>query len=151
MVDTPLVLQVLRPIWTTKHPTAKRLRGFTEDVLDWAIANHLREGPNPVRLKGHLAHILAKSTDVHIVAHHRALPYGEIYNLVAELMPRNDRDSLCLLLLILAGVRVGAAAGARAEEFDLAKRIWTIPPSRAKRRGKRKALPFRVPLSDAAI
>jgi hypothetical protein len=39
----------------------------------------------------------------------------------------------------------------RAEEFNVTERIWAIPPSRAKRRGKRKAMPFRVPLSDAAV
>jgi integrase len=33
----------------------------------------------------------------------------------------------------------------------LTARIRVIPPSRAKRRGKRKAMPFRVPLSDAAV
>jgi integrase len=54
-------------------------------------------------------------------------------------------------LLILTATRVGAVARARAEEFDLAKRVWVIPPARMKRKGKRKSLPFRVPLSDAAI
>ena len=66
-------------------------------------------------------------------------------------MPRNDLDALCTLLIIFTAVRLGAAVGARAEEFNLTERIWVIPPSRAKRRGKRKAMPFRVPLSDAAV
>jgi integrase len=150
-VDTPLVLKVLKPMWLTKHETARRLRARIEAVLDWATAHHYREGPNPARLKGHLGQILDKRDNVHIVQHHRALPYTEIGKLVAELMPRNDRDALCLLLLIFTVVRVGAAVGARAEEFDLTKRIWLIPPIRMKRRGKRKAIPFRVPLSDSAI
>ncbi len=149
MVDTPFVLKVLRPIWRTKYPPARVLRERLEAVLDWAIASHYREGPNPARLKGHLDKILGRPE--HIVRHHPALPYAEIGGLVAELKSRNDRDALCLLLLIHTATRVGAAVGACREEFDIAKRVWTIPASRMKRRGKRKALPFRVPLSDAAI
>jgi integrase len=151
MVDTPLVPKVVKPIWTTKHPTARRLRGFIESVVDWAAAHHYGQGPNPARWKGCLREALPKGDDVHIVTHHRALPHQAIGKLIAELLPRNDLDALCMLLIISTAVRLGAAVGARAEEFNLTERIWAIPPSRAKRRGKRKAIPFRVPLSDAAV
>src|SRR5262249_36156380 len=82
---------------------------------------------------------------------HPALPYARINELVTEMQARDDRDGRCLRLLILTATRVDAAVGARAEEFDLRERIWTIPASRMKRRGKRRKLGFRVPLSDAAI
>lgn len=78
---------------------------------------------------------------MHIVTHHRALCHEHIGKLVADLQPRNDLDALCLLLIIFTAVRLGAAVGARAEEFNLTERIWVIPPSRAKRRGKRQASP----------
>jgi integrase len=149
MVDTACVLRVLRPIWRTKAHLAAKLRGRVESVLDWAIASHYREEPNPARLKGHLAHILGKQD--HIVEHHRALPYAEVGSLVAELRSRDDRDARCLELLVLTATRVDAAARARAEEFDLVNRVWTVPASRMKRKGKRKRLGFRIPLSDAAI
>jgi integrase len=149
MVDTTLVLKVLRPIWRTRTHLARVLRERIECVLDWSIASHHREGPNPARWKGHLNKILGKQD--HIVQHHAALPYAEISSLVAELRARDDRDARCLELLILTATRVDAAAGARAEEFDLVHRIWTVPASRMKRRGKRKKLPFRIPLSDAVI
>jgi hypothetical protein len=67
MVDTPLVLKVVKPIWTAKHPTARRLRGFIESVLDWATAHHYRAGPNPARWKGCLREALPKSDDVNIL------------------------------------------------------------------------------------
>jgi len=149
-VDTGLVLKVLEPIWTTKHETARRLRARIESVLDWARARGYREGENPARWKGHLSELLPKSADVHIVKHHPALPYAEVAELIAELRARDDRDARALELLILTASRVGAVTGARAEEFDLAARTWTIPASRMKRKGKRKATPFRVPLTDAA-
>jgi integrase len=150
-VDTGLVLKVLEPIWTTKHETARRLRARIESVLDWARARGYREGENPARWKGHLSELLPKSTEVHIVKHHPAMPYAEVSGLIAELRKRDDRDARALELLILTASRVGAVIGARVEEFDLTARTWTIPASRMKRKGKRKATPFRVPLSDAAI
>jgi integrase len=150
-VDPAIVLKVLRPIWTTKHETARRLRARIESVLDWARAHHYREGENPARWKGHLEKILDKPENVHIVRHHPALPYREVGKLIEEFRARDDRDARCLELLILTATRVDAATGAQAEEFDLRERVWTVPASRMKRRGKRKALPFRVPLSDAAI
>jgi integrase len=149
LVDTPLVLKALRPLWHTKTVTARRLRERIEAVLDWAIASQLRDGPNPARWRGHLEKILGVPD--HIVEHHPAMAYQEIGTLVAELEQRTDRDARCLLLLILTATRLSAATGARAEEFDLANRIWTIPAPRMKRKGKRKKLGFRVPLSDAAV
>jgi integrase len=150
-VDTGLVLKALQPIWTAKHITAKRLRARIESVLDWARARGYREGENPARWKGHLSELLPKSSNVHSVKHHAALPYAEIADLVSELRARDDRDARCLELLILTASRVGAVAGARAEEFDLVGRIWTIPAARMKRRGSARAKPHRVPLSDAAV
>jgi integrase len=151
MVDTALVLKVLKPIWTTRHETARRLRARIESVLDWAQAQHYRERENPARWKGHLDKILDKPENIHIVKHHPALPYREVGKLIAELRARDDRDARCLELLILTVTRVDAATRAQAEEFDLKERVWTIPASRMKRRGKRKATPFRVPLSEVAI
>lgn len=151
MVDTPLVLKTLRPIWETKHVTAVRVQQRVEAVLDWATVQHYREGANPAKWKGLLEHALPSTSQIHIVENHPALPYQQVAGLVAELQARDDRDALCLQLLILTATRVDAAAGARGEEFDVGKKIWTIPASRMKRRGKRKAIGFRVPLSEAAI
>jgi integrase len=150
-VDTGLVLKALEPIWVAKHVTAQRLRARIESILDWAKARGYREGENPARWKGHLSELLPKSSNVHTAKHHPALPYAEISSLVAELRSRDDRDARCLELLILTASRVGAAVGARAEEFDLVGRTWTIPAARMKRRGSGRAKPHRVPLSDAAV
>jgi len=152
MVDTPLVLKAIKAHWAVKHPTMKNVRERIESVIDWAVAYHYREAsPNPARWRGCLDQVLAKPADIHLVEHHRAMDYREAGKLFAELVARDDRDARCLTLLFLTVVRVGAAVGARAEEFDLTAKIWTVPPVRMKRRGKRKAVPFRVPLSDAAV
>ena len=49
-------------------------------------------------------------------------------------------------LLLLTGARKSEVAGARWGEFDLKKKIWTVPPERFKSNASHL-----VPLSDAAI
>jgi integrase len=117
-------------------------------VLGWAIRSKLRSGPNPATMEI-IKDVLGKPT--HIVRHHAALSYKQINTLVTELLPRGDRDALALLLLILTATRAGAVIGARAKEFDLRARVWTVPPGRMKRRGQLKETEFRIPLSDNAI
>jgi len=112
-IDTALVLKVLEPIWTTKHETARRLRARIESVLDWARARGHRDGENPARWKGHLSELLPKSTDVHSVKHHAAMPYGEVPALIMKLRDRDDRDARALELLILTVARVGAIVGGK--------------------------------------
>jgi integrase len=60
-------------------------------------------------------------------------PYGPLYR-----------------LLVLTGLRLGEACGARWSEFDLAKKEWTIPASRMKKT-KDGAKSFVVPLTDAIL
>ena len=54
-VTTPLVLQILQPIWASKTETATRVRGRIEKVLDWAKVQGYRSGDNPAVWKGHLS------------------------------------------------------------------------------------------------
>ena len=49
-------------------------------------------------------------------------------------------------LLLLTGARKSEVAGARWSEFDLKKKIWTVPPERFKSNASHL-----VPLSDAAV
>ncbi len=65
---------VLTPIWTKKPETASRVRGRIEAILDYAEAHNWRQGPNPARWKGNLAHALPTKSKVAKVEHHAALP-----------------------------------------------------------------------------
>ena len=49
-------------------------------------------------------------------------------------------------LLLLTGARNSEAAGARWSEFNLTKKIWTVPPERFKSNASHL-----VPLSDSAV
>ncbi len=146
-VTTADIKRVLTPIWKTKNETASRLRGRIESVLDWATAHELRAGDNPARWKGHLEHLLAKSTPENRAdEHHAALAYADIPKFMTDLSKQEGMSRWSLELLILTACRTSEVIGAQWEEFDLEKKLWTIPKERMKA-GKE----HRVPLVEHAI
>jgi integrase len=145
-VDTAFVLRVLEPIWNQKPETAGRVRGRIESVLDWATSRGHREGTNPAAWRGHLANLLPSKSKIRPVAHHAALPYSQIGAFMAELQQQEGIAARTLEFTILTATRTGEAIGARWDEFDLTKRVWTIPAKRMKAHKEHK-----VPLSDAAF
>jgi integrase len=146
-VDTPHVLAVLTPIWTTKTTTATRVRGRIEKVLDWAKAQGLRNGSeNPARWGGHLDHLLSKPKRLHAVEHFNAVPVGAVPSFMARLRSQGGVEARGLEFLALCAARSGEVRGAQWSEIDLAAETWTIPAVRMK---ARKA--HTVPLSTAAL
>jgi integrase len=147
-IDTALVLKVVQPIWEKIPETAGRVRGRLETVLDWAATAGYRSGdiPNPARWRGHLENVLPHRSKIARVAHHAALPYGEIAAFMAELRSIDSISSRCLQFAILTCARTGEAIGAPWTEIDLDNAVWSIPGARMK--GER---PHRVPLSGPAM
>ena len=144
-ISTEDVLQVLRPIWETRHETASRVRGRIERVLDAARAKGLRTGENPARWRGHLKELLSKRKTL-TRGHHGALPYAELPDFMAELRDRNSVSALALEFTILTAARTSEAIGAKWEEIDFDSTVWTIPANRIKA-GKE----HRVPLTSRAV
>jgi integrase len=145
-IDVGLVMKVLEPIWNTKPETAGRVRGRIEAVLDWAKARGYRNGENPAQWRGHLDNLLPARSKVRKVEHHPALPYGEMGDFIARLREQEGIAARALEFLILTASRTGEVIGARWDEFDLEKKVWTVPGERMKA-GKE----HRVPLSDHAF
>jgi integrase len=145
-IDTAAVLDVLRPIWTTKTETASRVRQRIEAVLDYATATRARTGDNPARWRGHLDHLLAKPSAVHKVKHHAALDWRQAPHFMAELAERQGIDARALAFTILTAARSGEVRGMKWSELDLENAAWTVLASRIKA-GKE----HRVPLQPAAI
>jgi integrase len=144
-IDTHDVLELLKPIWLTKSETASRLRGRIELVLDFAKAKGWREGENPARWRGHLKNVLPPRKRL-LQGHLAALPYEEVPAFVEELRKRDALAARALEFTILTAARTGEALGAKWEEIDLEKKIWTVPALRMK--GKEEHV---VPLSTAAL
>ena len=145
-IDSNLVLEVIEPLWTTKTETASRLRGRIEKVLGWATFRGFRHGENPARWKDHLDHHLPLRSDVRKVKHHASLPYAELRAFLADLRGRSGTAARALEFAILCASRSGEVREATWREFDLDRRIWTIPAERMK--ADREHV---VPLAEPAI
>lgn len=145
-VDTGLVLRVLEPIWVKKPETANRLRGRLERILDYGRVRGYRSGENPARWRGHLDKLLPAALNRKNRKHHAALPYDQIGAFIEELCAQEGTAARALEFTILTGTRTQEVIGAKPEEIDLKKALWTIPAERMKA-GKE----HRVPLSARAI
>lgn len=145
-IETRHVLEVLRPIWTTKPETASRVRQRIEAVLDYAAAKGHRDGPNPARWRGHLQNLLAKPSSVRAVQHHAALDWRELPAFMRDLAQRDGVSARALQFLILTAARSGEVRGMRWAEIDFDARVWTVPAVRMK-----AAKEHRVPLTDATL
>ena len=142
-IDTPDVLRVLDPIWTTKTVTASRIRRRIEWVLDWAtVRGHRPKGDNPARWRGHLDQVLPKRRQIAPVAHLKALPYAELPAFMAELRARESNAARMLEFTILTAARTNEVLGATWSEIDLNNKLWTVPAARMKADKE-----HRVPLS----
>lgn len=146
-IDTAAVLEVLQPLWGSIPETASRLRGRIETVLDAARARGLI-GPNeanPARWRGHLDKLLPKRQKL-TRGHHSAMSFAELPDFMAHLQQRDAVAALALEFTILTAARSGEVLGARWDEIDFGRKVWTVPAARMK--GGR---PHRVPLSGCAI
>ena len=138
------ILEILTPIWTTKTETASRLRGRLEWVLASATTRKLRAGINPAQWKNYLQTILPAPNKVKKVMHHKALPYRQVPELMANLREMTTMASLALEFTILNASRTGEVIdGLRTEVIG---DIWTIPASRMKARKE-----HRVPLCQRSL
>lgn len=144
-VSTEHVLDVLKPLWSTKQETAARLRGRIERVLDAAKAKGIRTGDNPARWRGHLDHLLPRRQKLQR-GHHPAMPYLDVPDFVVDLRKRDATAALALELTILCASRSGEVLGATWGEFDRKAKVWTIPGKRMK-----AGLEHRVPLTERAL
>ena len=154
-VDDGAVLGVLeakhpdhpdKTVWEAIPATANRIRGRIEAVLDWSKVRKYRDGENPARWKGHLAHSLPAVGSGSLQKHHPALPFTEVGDFIAKLRQRKAVAALALEFTVLTAARSGEVRSATWSEIDLTAKIWNVPQEHMKG-GK----PHRVPLSDRAL
>lgn len=145
-VDTALVIKCLNPIWQAKTETASRLRGRIESILGWATTSGYRTGENPARWKGHLDNLLATISKASRTKHHPSLPWQHMNEFLTHLRARAGLSARAVELAILTACRSGEVRGAKWSEFDLARKVWTIPAERMKARREHE-----VPLSEVAL
>jgi integrase len=142
-VDTEAVLKCLRPIWTTKKETARRVRGRIEAILNAAKAEGLRTGENPALWRGHLDQVLARRRKSE-VRHHPALPYEEMPAFWQSLTADTSDAARMLRWIILTVGRFNEAA--ELDPSEVKGNLWTVPAIRMK-----AERPHTVPLTIAAL
>lgn len=145
-VELSHVRSALEPIWQTKNPSAVKLRGLIEQVIDYSTVMGYRSGENPARWRGNLKHVLASPNKVTGVRHLPSLHYDHAADFMRLLSKRGGHRARCLEFNIYTAVRSGESRGARWDEIDLAKKIWTLPSERMK-----SGREHRIPLTSQAI
>ncbi len=145
-VDSAMVVEALRPVWTKLPETASRLRGRLETIFDAAKATKLRAGDNPAEWAGSLQASLPRHSRKQRIVHHPALPYREVGAFMALLPHQAGVAARALQFAILTAARTNEVVGARWEEFDMQEKSWTIPKTRMKAKK-----PHRVPLSRRIV
>lgn len=141
------IVEALRPIWTEKAETARRVRGRIEAVLDYAADPDDPTCRNPAALTPQLKKALPKLGKGHRPSRHPSLPYDEAPAFLTVLRGSgNGVATLALEFTILTAARTGEALGARWPEIDMRSAVWTVPAERMKAQRQ-----HRVPLSAGAL
>ncbi|WP_239807367.1 tyrosine-type recombinase/integrase [Croceicoccus hydrothermalis] len=140
-IEGPAIRDALSPIWLTKPETARRVRQRIGSVLDWACAKGFRETEAPMR-----SVIRGLPRQPKKQGHFAAMPYADLPVFVTWLRGRSSVGRLALEFLILNASRSGEVRGARWNEIDIKKKLWTIPAERMK-----AGTAHVVPLSEAAL
>lgn len=142
-VGQPEVLQVLLPIWTEKHETAKRVAQRIKAVLDVAKSKGFYTGENPVSTIRD-AKVLPRVKQK--VQHHKAMRWQDVPAFYADLATRDATAAKALMFTCLTASRTSEVLQACWEEFDFDAMLWTIPDERMKA-GEQ----HRVPLTSQMI
>ena len=142
-ITTAHVMGCLLPIWAGKRITAARVRSRISTILQWSVAQCYRtDDPAGLALAAALPRNGVERT------HQPALPHSEVAAALAKVRSSGAPRvyGLALRFQTLTAARPGEVRGARWEEIDEERALWTVPGSRMK-----AGREHRVPLSPAAV
>jgi len=141
-IQTSHILEILEPIWHTKHVSASRLRGRLEKIISAAITTGMHSGPNPAQWSGHLEHLLPHIRNDQ--KHYEALRYQEVPALIKKIKQSHSVTALALEFTILNATRTNETL--ECERSEIVDDLWTIPASRMK--GRRE---HQIPLGQRSL
>ena len=145
-IKTHHILSILKPIWSSKHETASRVRQRLERIFSYCIASDFMERPNPASLKDNLEFLLPKVSKSLSVNHLRSLDYKELPFFIPKLMDPYTTPSLALTFLIATACRTNEVIGSTWNEINLKDKVWVIPAQRMKMK-----VEHTVPLNDLSL
>ncbi|MCJ2177365.1 tyrosine-type recombinase/integrase [Novosphingobium album (ex Hu et al. 2023)] len=139
-IDADTIAACLRPIWTRKPETARKVRSLIIRTLRFAR-------PDGALFIGTLGPAVADRLPAQPKrGNFEAMPYAELPAFMSRLADKGGMGALALRAAILTAARSGEVRGATWGELDLEAAVWTVPAERMKARR-----PHRVPLSPAAV
>jgi integrase len=134
---------VLRPIWSVKAETARRVKQRCHAVMKWCWGKEYVQG-NPVDMVDML--LPRQSASARVAVHHPAMPWREVPQFVQEVVHAGEDVTRHLLeFTILTAARSGETRGMTWDEVDLSAATWIVPAHRMKTKTA-----HRVPLSSRA-
>lgn len=142
-VDARAIRDTLAPIWESKAETARRVKQRISRTLSGAIADGLRDGPNPAI---DATANLGKRREP--AKHFVAMPYKRAPAFFQSL-PQSDMTPsarLAFQFLMVTAARTSEVLGANWPEIDEGKALWTVPGERMK-----GGDPHAVPLAPVAL
>ena len=137
------LLEILKPIWTSKPETGRRVRRRIRAILDWRrehcfVQQNVADKPFKTALPA-----MPK-----VKENYRAIDYRELPAAVKSIETEISSlpSKLCILFVIYTASRTVEARGALWREIDLETAIWVIPKERMM-----ADKPHRVSLSRSAL
>ena len=137
---------LLMPIWSSKTETARRLQQRLFRIFGFAKIKKWFERDNPATWTGGLQEIMSDPYKIHKVTSFASLKYSDITKFYQDISKFDLITVYALRLLILTATRTKEVIEAKFSEFDLNKKVWTIPEHKMK-----AGVEHKVPLSDEAI
>jgi len=140
------VLEVLRPIWSSKSVTASRCRERFDRLFAHATQNGMFHRDNPAAWRQFNATLPPPRKLTR--GHHAAIPHDEIPSFMAVIRAKQADGTAALMLewIVLAACRTGEARFAVWSEIDEARKLWVIPAARMKMRREHE-----VPLTERML
>ncbi len=138
--------ELLLSIWSSKTETARRLQQRLFRIFGFAKIKKWYERDNPATWTGGLQEIMPDPYKIHKVKSFASLNYSDIAEFYKDISKFDLIAVYALRLLILTATRTKEVIEAKFFEFDIDKKIWTIPEHKMK-----AGVEHKVPLSDEAI
>ena len=145
-INTDDIHELLLPIWSSKTETARRLQQRLFRIFGFAKIKKWYVKDNPALWKGGLQEVMPDPYKIHKVISFASLKHNEVSNFYHAISDLDLISVYALRLLILTATRTKEVIESRFDEFDLDKKIWTIPEHKMK-----TGIEHKVLLSDEAI
>jgi len=155
-IDSPHVIEALKPIWWEKPITANRTRERIEKLLDAAKVEKLRAGENPATWRRNLKLVLPSARKLNKKKKkgkkgHASVPYAKAPALMVALRYDAGIVARCVETAILTVARSQEIRLMEWDEIDFDKKRWRCPAEKMKIKGEDEPKDHLVLLSDQAV